>query len=707
MTTTSTCVRRMVPSVLDFACSTGLRPSRNPWAPTGAPGFLLFALGKFVAGLDQPGAPFNKIGSAGLALALALALVATPLFAAPLIYGNLPAFEEVVVSPRGDRLATVRTIENQRVFAISSLKDGQVLGILRVGETKLRLITWLDDSHILIQTSVTGVPRGMTGSQSEWVQSQVYDVDTKQSREIPDRTRATGSVNLINATVGRPMIRHVGDDTLLYLVVPVPIPGLPSGADIYSFNVTRGTQQRIFSVGNQVTDWAIGKDGKLVAAVFYSGEKAQWWLSLTKADKLQSLIVEKSPYGAPSLVGFSDDGDKFLLSTFKLGHGAWIPFLTSDGKIQQPLDASAAYDQPVRERLTDEIIGGVNEQPERSYHFTDATMQAKWLQVQKAFPGDRLVLASFSDDFNKLVIRVDGPKDGYNYQFVDMTSMKVVPIGDVYQGITQSFPTQQVSYQAEDGSTVSGFLTLPRVSPATSLPLVVLPHGGPAQADTGDFDWWSQALAAAGYAVLRPNFRGSTTSFEWLQAGLGEWGKKMQSDLADGVRDLAAKGTIDPARVCIVGASYGGYAALAGVTLDTPGLYRCAVSVAGPADLKSMLTWVNARAGNKANGAERYWDTFMGVSGPDDPKLKAISPIEHVSAIKVPVLLIHGKDDSVVPVAQSEDFYDAMRSADKDVEIVKLSGEDHWLSRSETRQRMLAATIAFLQKNNPAGSLNP
>jgi dipeptidyl aminopeptidase/acylaminoacyl peptidase len=612
-----------------------------------------------------------------------------------------------VVSPQGDRLATVRTVENQRVFAVSSLTDGHVLGLLHVGEAKLRLIAWLDDWHILIQTSVTGVPNNMSGVDSEWVQSQIYDVSTKQSREIPDRSAASGNARLINSTFGRPMIREVGNDTLLYLEVPVPFPGQPSGADIYRFDVTTGTQRKLFSLGNQATDWVIGKDGELVAAVFYADDKAQWWLSLARGGKLQSLVVDKAPYGAPSIAGFSDDGDKFLLSVFRLGQGAWIPFSTTDGKVQTPLGANAAYDRPIRERLTDRIIGGVNEQPERSYHFSDPKMQDKWLQVQKAFPGDRLVLASFSDDFNKLVIRVDGPKDGFNYQLVDMVSMKVVPIGDVYQGVTQSFPTQEISYQSGDGRTVSGYLTLPTVSPAISLPLVVLPHGGPAVADSGDFDWWSQALAAAGYAVLRPNFRGSTTSPEWLQAGMGEWGKKMQSDLSDGVRDLAAKGTIDPARVCIVGASYGGYAALAGVTLDPPGFYRCAVSVAGPGDLKSMLTWVNARAGNKANAAERYWDAFMGVSGPDDPKLKSISPIEHVSGIKAPVLLIHGKDDSVVPVAQSEDFYDAMRSADKNVQIVKLSGEDHWLSRSETRQRMLTATIEFLQKNNPAGTVKP
>lgn len=121
-------------------------------------------------------------------------------------------------------------------------------------------------------------------------------------------------------------------------------------------------------------------------------------------------------------------------------------------------------------------------------------------------------------------------------------------------------------------------------------------------------------MAAQGYAVLRPNFRGSTVTQSFMTAGYGEWGRKMQTDLSDGVRYLAKQGTIDPARVCIVGASYGGYAALAGVTLD-PGICRCAVSVAGISDLKKMLQWEKTSENEGAHIGTRYWYRFMGVTG--------------------------------------------------------------------------------------------
>jgi len=171
----------------------------------------------------------------------------------------------------------------------------------------------------------------------------------------------------------------------------------------------------------------------------------------------------------------------------------------------------------------------------------------------------------------------------------------------------------------------------------------------------------------------------------------------MQTDLSDGVRYLVKQGIADPARVCIVGASYGGYAVLAGVTLD-PGVYRCAVAVAGVSDLSRAL----ARSTQEGALAEqRYWSRFMGVNGSHDPALDAISPIKHIGAINVPVLLIHGKDDTVVPYEQSQIMYDAMRAANKSVELVTLRHEDHWLSRADTRLQMLQTSVAFLREHDP------
>jgi dipeptidyl aminopeptidase/acylaminoacyl peptidase len=319
--------------------------------------------------------------------------------------------------------------------------------------------------------------------------------------------------------------------------------------------------------------------------------------------------------------------------------------------------------------------------------------------VLKAFDGDSVQYLSASSDHSKILVRIEGPKHGYRYELIDLDKAAAVPIGKVYAGIDSPLEVRRITYTAADGLKIPAYLTLPRDRAPQNLPLVVLPHGGPAEQDTADFDWWSQALAEQGYAVLRPNFRGSTVNESFLEAGYGQWGRKMQTDLSDGVRYLAKEGIADPARVCIVGASYGGYAALAGVTID-PGVYRCAVSIAGISDLSRMLNW-EGRGGSDNRFDTRYYGRWWGASGALDPSLDAISPIKHLAAVKVPVLFIHGRDDTVVPYEQSQIMFDALKKNGADVDFVTLKQEDHWLSRGETRLQMLETSIAFLRAHNP------
>jgi dipeptidyl aminopeptidase/acylaminoacyl peptidase len=235
--------------------------------------------------------------------------------------------------------------------------------------------------------------------------------------------------------------------------------------------------------------------------------------------------------------------------------------------------------------------------------------------------------------------------------------------------------------------------------------LVLLPHGGPAARDVDGFDWLAHALASRGYAVLQPNFRGSDGFGKaWEQAGHGEWGiGVMQHDLTDGVAALVAAGIADPERVCVVGASYGGYAALAGATF-TPELYRCAAAIAGVADLAIMLSFERNTAG-AASTTLSYWRMAMGVdetgaeSGSVTERLRAASPAAHAERVRAPVLLIHGRDDTVVPITQSRLMERALAAAGKDVQLVELDGEDHWLSGATTRLETLKVLDAFLAEH--------
>ncbi|PZQ60902.1 MAG: hypothetical protein DI570_13530 [Phenylobacterium zucineum] len=320
--------------------------------------------------------------------------------------------------------------------------------------------------------------------------------------------------------------------------------------------------------------------------------------------------------------------------------------------------------------------------------------------MKAGFKGDRLSLESWSQDRRKIVVLADSPVEGPAYALVDMATRKADWLGGRYQKLVAEdiAPVRPVRFKAKDGLDLTGYLTTPYGSAGKNLPLIVFPHGGPAARDEPGFDWWAQAMASRGYAVLQVNYRGSD-GFGWpfLEAGFGEWGRKMQTDLSDGVRHLAAQGVIDPKRVCIVGASYGGYAALAGAAIDT-GVYRCAVAVSGLSDLKRFVTWSRTQDGVSA---VRWWTRFMGAEAARDPALTEISPAAQVARVDIPVLLIHGRDDTVVPLEQSQIMADALAKAGKPHELIVQAGEDHWLSRGETRLQTLTATMAFVEKHNP------
>jgi dipeptidyl aminopeptidase/acylaminoacyl peptidase len=297
-----------------------------------------------------------------------------------------------------------------------------------------------------------------------------------------------------------------------------------------------------------------------------------------------------------------------------------------------------------------------------------------------------------------VLVTTNGNGDSGTWWTVDLAANAASPVGFERPGINPPDvgAISTVAYKAADGLDMDGILTLPVGKPPKNLPLIMMPHGGPTSHDEASFDWWAQALSARGYAVFQPNFRGSTNrDAAFVKAGHGEWGRKMQSDISDGLAHLVAQGIVDPKRACIVGASYGGYAALAGVTLQK-GLYRCAVSVAGVSDLPMMIS-TDIRESGSNPVLKRNLTAEIGI-GRD---LKDVSPRRFATQSDAPIMLIHGKDDVVVPYRQSTVMANALKDAQKPYEFITLDGEDHWLSKGTTRRKMLEATVAFVEKHNP------
>ena len=308
-----------------------------------------------------------------------------------------------------------------------------------------------------------------------------------------------------------------------------------------------------------------------------------------------------------------------------------------------------------------------------------------------------------------MVLHVSGKDTPGKWELVEFPSGKTTLVGEDYPRIADAAigKIQMIDYQAADGLAMQGVLSLPPGAPARKLPLVVMPHGGPEARDWPLFNWLAQAFSARGYAVFQPNFRGSSGyGLAFRNAGFGQWGRRMQSDISDGVAALAKKGIVDPHRTCIVGASYGGYAALAGVTVQN-GLYRCAASYGGVTDPHDRLFAIAERGRGYSEHYEepgmRFRLSYLGVRSLDDPSLDLISPQKLADSADAPILLIYGDKDTVVPPQQSIDMEAVLKAAGKPVELLRLDGEDHWLSRSATRLQMLKAMVAFVEKYNPPG----
>jgi len=482
--------------------------------------------------------------------------------------------------------------------------------------------------------------------------------------------------------------------------------GIKDYQDLYRVDLDTGDSTIAGPGRDDIDGWLVSAAGEVVARALYDEKTGGWWVLAGK--KLnQVLVYGQNDFGGVGLLNFGRTADTVLVdapngATGEGGGGnSFREFPVESGTSPDSVDTSGMA-EPIIDPATHLWIGEILRNDEQETTFFAPELQARWRGARKAFPNTIAHLESWSIDFNKLIVFTEGGDDSGTYWLVDIQKHAASPIGTQYPTVTSNDvgPVSMLAYRAADGLELHGVLTLPPGKPAKDLPLVVLPHGGPEARDYPSFDWWAQAYASRGYAVFQPNFRGSSgygTPFR--DAGLGEWGRKMQTDISDGVAELAKKG-IDPKRACIVGGSYGGYAALAGVTVQQ-GLYRCAVSVAGVADPGEMLK-ETARANGTARTSEtRYWQAFMGVDSSSDSRLDAIAPTELARKADAPVLLIHGKDDTVVPIEQSRLMERALRRADKPVEFVTMDSEEHHLMHEQTRIQMLKAAVGFVEKYNP------
>lgn len=638
------------------------------------------------------------------ALLLTAAAPATAQLSPPPIeaYGKLPLFSDAELSPDGSRIAAIANLSSgQRVMILG--RDGAVLRQVGVEDIKPRDIQFFDNDHVIAVLSETTRTYGFRG-QYEASGAFAINVDGGAPVALLKRTE-----DLFPAQTGLGRIVGRADKPGRVLM-----PAFMGGAyenptfDLLQVDLEDGRGRTDTKGTADTIDWFTDPGGKVIARERYNNSRDTYEIEIRSGRNWTSIYKEEDVETLPfSITGLMPDGSGLIYVAAGEGEVRdGLMVLGFDGKVSGPIlgrsgkEIESIYTDDARRVLGVRYSGMLPE-----YEFLDPGLDANFAAFAKRFPNATIYLDSWSDDRKAVLYNVFDPALGDVWIVNDVGKPQPELIAQNWQAIpaAQTGTIVSIEYPARDGLTIPAVLTLPpgaEMQDGIKRPLVVMPHGGPAAYDRVDFDWMAQFVASRGYVVLQPNFRGSSGFGEAFEdAGRGEWGGKMQDDLTDGVAALAQIGLIDPAQVCIVGASYGGYAALAGAAF-TPDVYRCSAAIAPVADLSAMLSGERSRYG-RDHWVVSYWEDVIADGDARKQKLDAISPVNAADQVRAPVLLIHGADDTVVPISQSERMERALKRAGKPVEFVRLKGEDHWLSVPETRLQMLTALDGFLKTHMP------
>jgi len=634
----------------------------------------------------------------------ASAFAAFPAHANPPLsaYGELPNVDRMDIAPDGNHFAYV--LRDGDAEALVIFKKGQgISGGAKIEKGKIRRVSFAGPNHVILQASLAVKQQWVRGKY-EFSSAAAYNVNTNKLQRL---LRYAPDIYNAQTGAGRVIGLHKGHDEI-FMPAFASLNVSSVGYVVYKANLNTGRSTLLHKGGDDVGDWFVDTDGSVLAREDFSRRNEFYSIRTIRDGEWTSVFSEKTDEPPFTLVGVKPDKSG-LIAYFDPEEDGYSSLfeLSFDGVRSPPV--FARNDAEIASIFSDANrfvlgVGYTGLFPE--YQFYDPAMTEAMNAVQTAFAGSSVHLAGWTDDFGQLLLSVAGSRRAPAYYLYLRESGAVQKIANRYDDINDGDVGEilTIEYKARDGLKIPAIISLPpSVSGAPNqLPMIVMPHGGPESYDGVGFDWLAQYFANRGYLVFQPNFRGSGGfGAAFSTAGHGEWGGKMQDDITDGVKLLIKNGWADKNRVCIVGGSYGGYAALAGGAY-TPELYKCVAAIAPVSDVKLMLRREKRDWGGNSLTFD-YWQKLIGELRKDSAKLEAISPANFAQNFTAPVLLIHGKDDTVVPLIQSRRMENALEKAGKPVEFVLLKKEDHWLSQSETRLQTLKALDQFVEANIGGG----
>lgn len=608
-------------------------------------------------------------------------------------FGALPFMHGPKLSPDGTRVLAGAFIEGERrllVFGVNQ-QNKDANRVYAIPESRdLRWYRWAGNDRLLL--GLGGATR-FEGEDVYFTRLAMIDLPTGKVSVIARR----------NAWLDGDTVIHVDKDgKSLLLSMQGTMYEYPS---VWRIDLDTLKWQRVVEQQRFVWHWYADTAGVVRAGIGSEGK--HWWLVYRKngSDKFERIMRKKVDEDAKGdierfiTIDGSDQG--YAIANSKTGrYGLYRYDFTHDAL------GEAIFEHPTVD--IDDFYQSRDGEIQAIY-YTDDRSRIAWLnprmkqlqdEIDTAVPNRLNRVVSINGDGTRMLVWTGSASDPGMIYYFDPQAGVMSRLAQPYNQLAGKTLAQMepVKYAARDGLEIPAYLTVPAGREAKSLPLIVMPHGGPFVRDEWGYDVWAQFLANRGYLVLQPNFRGSTGYGKaFVEKGVGQWGRAMQDDLDDGVKWLVESGKVDAKRVCIMGASYGGYAAMWAAARN-PDIYRCAISLAGISDVKQML-----RYDRKTFSAPRYFRNWQErVQGDDAFDLNAVSPLKAVDKISIPLLIAHGSKDDNVPQSQSIALHEALQKAGKPHEFVIYKGEEHGFSDPVNATDFLRRVDGFLNQYNPA-----
>lgn len=612
-------------------------------------------------------------------------------------FASLPEVSQMSLSPDGKNLLSLVRIDRSDTQGVAIKLENIDTGKSTVPlyaenqRFKIRWAKWANNTHLLVSTIYPSV-RGGNGTPTTETRLLIVDIKTGKFRNaLPSKKFDISENNSSTDTIHIPQFQDnvidllPGDKNKFLLSVDSLSPGWDS---VFKVSLDRKKAFRIQKERRNVRDWITDQQHN-VRIGLYAIDTTHKVLHKFPKSKSMKVLWEYESLSEDAVIplGFAKDQNKLYVQAYHEGRKAIFLVDVTDPELKKELvSSSKEHDiggSLMYSNITKDVIG-------LGTVFWDETYKAFQRSVDKALPDADNDIVSFSNDEQRYIVYSTSNNSPGTYYLGMRDKKSLNPIAYEYPMLSSVAIAEKkkISYKARDGLEINGYLTLPVDSVVGQQhPTIILPHGGPIASDNHTFDYWVQFFANRGYAVLQMNYRGSSGyGLEFMRSGLKGWGLSMQNDVEDGARWAIAEGYANPNKMCIVGGSYGGYAALMGA-VTTPELYKCVISVAGVSDIAAYV---------KSFDRFRNYEQVKKQVGSDFSELKKRSPYYSAEKINVPTLLIHGTKDRSVAVKQSQKMYKKLRKENKPVTYLELKGGDHYLSNNDQRVDAFTAMDTFL-----------